>query len=280
MTTRLTQVSLCAGHARAHPRFQARLHGGGAARRRYDARQGACKSLAWRGLALWLTAAPPLQPVRKFAVQSMVLLLLDPKVMIGQGLLTIADVLCAACWITGEYASFLEGISELEDDDDDDDEREDAKRHRARIRAIPTDDLCLQLIDSLTHPRVTNLPAHVQNVYLLNALKIFVHACKHSEPEQIERTIELVDARMGVFMQSVHVEVQERSTTFRQLLVAFGIVAPAEADAPPVDPPAPAAEATANSLIGDLMEAPAAPAANLGAVNPAGGKAAAVGWPC
>ena len=121
--------------------------------------------------------------MRKFAVQSMVLLLLDPKVMIGQGLLTIADVLCAACWITGEYASFLEGITDV-DEDDEDDEREDAQqRHRARIRAIPTADLCFKLVDALTHPRVTNLPAYVQNVYLLNALKVFVHACKHAPPD-------------------------------------------------------------------------------------------------
>ena len=159
--------------------------------------------------------------MRKFAVQSMVLLLLDPKVMIGQGLLTIADVLCAACWITGEYASFLEGITDV-DEDDEDDEREDAQqRQRARIRAIPTADLCFKLVDALTHPRVTNLPAYVQNVYLLNALKVFVHACKHAPPDEIERTVMLVDDRMGVFMQSVHVEVQERSTSFRQMLEAF-----------------------------------------------------------
>ena len=52
--------------------------------------------------------------VRKFPVQNMVLLLLDPKVMVGQGLNTVSEVLCAACWITGEYAAFLEGIHDDE----------------------------------------------------------------------------------------------------------------------------------------------------------------------
>ena len=221
------------------------------------------------------------QPVRKFAVQSMVLLLLDPKVMIGQGLLTIADVLCAACWITGEYASFLEGITDV-DEDDEDDEREDAQqRQRARIRAIPTADLCFKLVDALTHPRVTNLPAYVQNVYLLNALKVFVHACKHAPPDEIERTVMLVDDRMGVFMQSVHVEVQERSTSFRQMLVAFGIVAAASAEPSPAagDAPAPVPDsATTTSLIGDLMDASVAAAPIDGGASTAtsGAKIAAV----
>ena len=229
----------------------------------------------------------------------MVLLLLDPKVMAGQGLATIADVLFAACWITGEYASFLEGICEGEDDEEEeDDENDEAKRHQARIRAIPTEDLCLKIIDSLIHPRVTNLPAHVQIVYLLNALKVFVHACKHVPADELERIVTLLDERTHVFMQSVHVEVQERATSFRQLLIAFAIISPDaaaavhDADADASDK---AAESTASAmepepaktanLIGDLLNevgsacdvgeisvsASAGPLSSDGAVNVAGG---------
>jgi hypothetical protein len=60
-----------------------------------------------------------------------------------------------------------------------------------------------------------------------NLGKVFAAACRHvREDEELQRILDLVARRLTVFMQSVHIEVQERATTFRNLLVALGVLPP------------------------------------------------------
>lgn len=82
---------------------------------------------------------------------------------------------------------------------------------------------------------MTNLPQDVQVVYMQNALKVFTAACHNVGPDEaLERILLLVRDRITLFMQSVHIEVQERATTFRNLLSSLGIlVVETKPDTPP-----------------------------------------------
>lgn len=163
-----------------------------------------------------IDVAMRVRPVRRYATRDMVVLLLDERLTVGQGIDSIADVLSAAAWITGEYCTslFEEGAGDEEDDDDDEDE--------AKPR-IPGTRLRERLVDIMTHPRVTNLPASVQNVYLQNALKVVALSCaKDESDDELEATLTLIATRIDVFTQSVHMEVQERSQSLLGLLEALG----------------------------------------------------------
>lgn len=163
-----------------------------------------------------IDVAMRVRPVRRYAARDMVVVLLDDRLTVGQGIDSIADVLSAAAWITGEYCAslFEEGAGDDEDDDDDEDE--------AKPR-IPGTRLREKLVDILTHPRVTNLPASVQNVYLQNALKVMALSCAKDElDDELEATLTLIATRIDVFTQSVHMEVQERSQSLLGLLEALG----------------------------------------------------------
>merc|ERR1712070_311992 len=73
--------------------------------------------------------------------------------------------------------------------------------------------------------RVTNLPPDVQAVYLQNSCKVFVTACRNIEDDgRLLQVIGLFNTQLLLFMQSVHIEVQERSTTLKSLLSNFGIL--------------------------------------------------------
>ena len=160
------------------------------------------------------------KPVRAYAARDMVCLLLDERLEVGQGLESVADVLAAAAWIAGEYAGAL---LDADDDDDDDDDENDPDA----LPKFPRDQPHRTLVDLLTHARVTRLPARVQNVYLQNALKVVaLLAGPSGDAEELEATLGLVATRLDVFLQSVHVEVQERAAAFRALLLTFGALVP------------------------------------------------------
>lgn len=78
-----------------------------------------------------------------------------------------------------------------------------------------------QVLSAYLDPRTTNLPEDVQVVYMQNALKVLTAASRHLKDDiELERILALLKERLLIFMQSVHVEVQERATTFRNLLVS------------------------------------------------------------
>jgi hypothetical protein len=72
--------------------------------------------------------------------------------------------------------------------------------------------------------RTTNLPAHVQHVYLQAAMKLFLRACCDISSADLSKVIAVVRRNLNVFLQSLHVEVQERATTLRRLLDEFDIL--------------------------------------------------------
>lgn len=121
------------------------------------------------------------------------------------------------------YIIFLGGFGE-QDDDDGEEEGE-----------VADGDLYYRILHAYLDPKVTNLPQDVQVVYMQNAVKVFTAACHHVGPDEaLERIILLVRDRITLFMQSVHIEVQERATTFRNLLSSLGILA---AEQRPATPP-------------------------------------------
>ena len=79
-------------------------------------------------------------------------------------------------------------------------------------------------LDHLLHPRSTSLPVHVQVVYMQAVLKLFLSSCQYCEDGELGEIIALISARLGTFLQSVHVEVQERASTFRYILASFGML--------------------------------------------------------
>jgi len=151
------------------------------------------------------------EPVRVFAVESMIGLLTNVKLMLGQGQSTIAEVLFASAWIIGEYAHLIKALSK----------REVAE---GETRVVPRHEPFRKVVDLLTHPRATNLPPHVQIVYMQNALKVFTAALRVSEDGEVAAMLDLLRLRMHVFMQSIHVEVQERASAFKHLLTVLGMI--------------------------------------------------------
>jgi len=80
------------------------------------------------------------------------------------------------------------------------------------------------LISALLHPRATNLPSHAQSAYVQGAIKLFLRACLDCSEEDIAMIIAVVRSGLGVFLQSVNIEVQERASTFRYLIAELGIL--------------------------------------------------------
>mmetsp|Transcript_26522 Transcript_26522/g.39397 ORF Transcript_26522/g.39397 Transcript_26522/m.39397 type:complete len:1304 (-) Transcript_26522:111-4022(-) len=173
--------------------------------------------------------------VRPYAVECMVTMLLDGgELILGQAKDTVAEVLMAAAWICGEYSDVLTCIMlDLKSSDEDEDEEEDddegywiegpdGDEIRSRWRKKP---LLVMTVDSLLHPRATNLPPPVQSCFLHAAMKVFIRACdKQCDTEHLAQIVALMRIRLPVFLQSVHLEVQERASTLRHLLAEMGIL--------------------------------------------------------
>lgn len=124
------------------------------------------------------------ESIRPFAVESMVSLLRDPRLLsdsIQDG--GMCEVLSAAAWVVGEY-------SDLTDDH-------------------------LPALESLLHSRVSFLPLGVQIVYVQNILKLFSRVASNGSAKQdfryVDAAISLIDERLGIYLQSQHLEVQERA---------------------------------------------------------------------
>eukprot|EP00163_Fabomonas_tropica_P032177 TRINITY_DN7967_c0_g2_i1.p1 TRINITY_DN7967_c0_g2~~TRINITY_DN7967_c0_g2_i1.p1 ORF type:complete len:1234 (-),score=421.05 TRINITY_DN7967_c0_g2_i1:309-4010(-) len=134
--------------------------------------------------------------VRTFGVKSMVILLRDPALMddllAGSGD-SRAEVLLGAAWLCGEFPDAV---------------------------ADP-----VLVVDTLLQPRVTSLPAQIQAVFMQNVLKLWVDALKRVQAgtdaaasQHLTDMVRVMEDRLPLFTQSVHVEVQERAMTCTQLL--------------------------------------------------------------
>ncbi len=153
------------------------------------------------------------RPVRAFAARDALRLLLDDKLEVGQGLAAVGDVLAAAAWIAGEFASHL--LEEEDESDDESDEEEDA------LPPFPADQPRVTLVDVLTRPGTTRLPARVQAVYLQNTLKV-ITVLSSEDSDELSPALQLLSERLDVFLRSPQVEVQERATALKSLLTTLG----------------------------------------------------------
>jgi len=120
--------------------------------------------------------------IRQFAVNKMLLLLRDPHILSESTTDTSTqEVLFAAAWVLGEFASLIDNYSEA--------------------------------LNALTQSRVTFLPSHVQGAYVLAAFKVLVAAIASKEDEADEVTVlkTLFDEKIKLFTESIHIEVQERA---------------------------------------------------------------------
>jgi hypothetical protein len=142
----------------------------------------------------------------------------------------------AAAWICGEYSDVLTSIMlDLKSDEDSGDEEAEEDDEgfwiegplgdeiRSKWRGKP---VVVMTIACLLHPRSTNLPSRVQGAFLHAAMKIFIRSCDgRSSQEYLSQILALMRARLPVYLQSVHLEVQERASTLRYLLAETNILA-------------------------------------------------------
>eukprot|EP01117_Protostelium_nocturnum_P002810 TRINITY_DN13730_c0_g1_i1.p1 TRINITY_DN13730_c0_g1~~TRINITY_DN13730_c0_g1_i1.p1 ORF type:complete len:1096 (-),score=278.81 TRINITY_DN13730_c0_g1_i1:141-3428(-) len=153
-----------------------------------------------------LDVAVRVKVVRPYAVQSMQSLLhdstiLSDEIQVGGN----CEVLYAAAYIVGEFAYHIDDY--------------------------------VTAMESIFLPAITSLPSHIQAVYCQSALKIFAHCLalaynvqlNEEEPledkasnvlDTINQIIEIVKAKISLFTQSPHLEVQERAC-FMQAIVNF-----------------------------------------------------------
>ena len=165
--------------------------------------------------------------VRHYAVESMLSMLMDDKLILGGARATVSEVLKAAAWIVGEYSDTLTAISrDVDVPGADEDsyfwiEGPTGEDVRSVWRGQPVH---VKVLQALLHPRATNLPAHVQSAYVLSAMKVFLRACGDCQEGDVAACLGVLRASLGVFLQSPNVEVQERASTLRHILSEFDIL--------------------------------------------------------
>lgn len=151
--------------------------------------------------------------VRSVMVENMVELLTEKEALSGPGAGTLQEVFYAAAWITGEYVTeYLDDVDEDEDDEEDDEETEEEKLQRLE-----------DLADEMLQPRTTTLPGHVQTVFIQALLKILTAMAERADDATVERVATVIMERLPAFVQSEHIEVQERAVCLQQLLLALSM---------------------------------------------------------
>eukprot|EP01132_Coremiostelium_polycephalum_P002560 gene2560-3170_t len=138
--------------------------------------------------------------IRTYGTKQMIELLKSPRLMSNPTENGICEVLYAAAWIVGEFSSNINQPVEA--------------------------------LEAFLQPRVSVLPAHIQSIYMQNALKVFSNACAiangHEIPEDAEQSeitsdtldecLNILNSRLPLFTQSIHLEVQERACLVNEIL--------------------------------------------------------------
>ncbi|XP_067938013.1 AP-3 complex subunit delta-1-like [Watersipora subatra] len=131
------------------------------------------------------------EAIRKFAVGQMAILLENSPVFAhnsqGKG---ICEILFAAAWLCGEYASLL---------------------------ANP-----MNTLEAMFIPKVTSLPGHIQSVYVQNIMKLYsailVKAEVEGDDAKIREVSQVLLNKLPMYVQSSDLEVQERACSALQLM--------------------------------------------------------------
>jgi AP-3 complex subunit delta-1 len=199
------------------------------------------------------------ESVRPLAVAALLPMLKDKSALSGHKRGTMEEVLYAAAWIVGEYAEYVPESVE-DDDDDEEDTPEDRELYN---------DVIMTLLDK----RNLALPAHVQAVYIQSILKVLsalvssmVESVKSGDMdgevanESVLETSENISESLPAFVDSFHVEVQERASSTQHILHSLQLVKVKTADVAVVAAPTPESgeEGKEANLLGgmsaDLMD--------------------------
>ena len=173
--------------------------------------------------------------VRAFAVETMLTLLFNEKLVLGQARKTVQEVLKAAAWIVGEYSEIVtyivndeKMVYEGEEEDDEEDEEEgywiEGPNGEEVMSQWRGQDLFVMTIDALLHPRNLALPPNVQSTYLQSSMKVFLRSCADCPDEQLLEIFGLMRTRLSIYLLNPHLEVQERASSIRNLLHELGIL--------------------------------------------------------
>ncbi|XP_011502931.1 PREDICTED: AP-3 complex subunit delta-1 [Ceratosolen solmsi marchali] len=135
-----------------------------------------------------LDVAIRVQAIRKYAVQQCAILLDKACLLTGQPRATMSEVLYAAAWICGEFSSELEHP--------------------------------IETLQSMLKPQVSNLPGHIQAVYVHNILKLIAVILNKTNKTDIDPIQQIADIKCKLveFVCSSDLEVQERSSSAVALL--------------------------------------------------------------
>ena len=167
--------------------------------------------------------------VRPFLVESMLSLILNHSLFFGQARATVAEVLRAAAWIIGEYSEVISAIYRDKDKDTEEGtywiEGIFGEEMRSKWHGRP---LHISIMETLLDPKSTNLSFSVQIVYLQAVLKVFIRACGDCENSEIFSCVYILKKSLPVFLQSSNLEVQERASTLRQILIEFRLISSKE----------------------------------------------------
>jgi hypothetical protein len=112
----------------------------------------------------------------------------------------------------------------------------------------------------------------VQNAYVQAAMKVFVRATSDCREVDVAAVIGIVRSRIGIILQSLHIEVQERASTFRHILAEFEILSMTWQVAAEEDLNANTTKT--NSLFEDLLDMPIYTANSVKAVDDLGAASA------
>eukprot|EP00595_Chromulina_sp_UTEXLB2642_P003753 CAMPEP_0196765630 /NCGR_PEP_ID=MMETSP1095-20130614/10243_1 /TAXON_ID=96789 ORGANISM="Chromulina nebulosa, Strain UTEXLB2642" /NCGR_SAMPLE_ID=MMETSP1095 /ASSEMBLY_ACC=CAM_ASM_000446 /LENGTH=607 /DNA_ID=CAMNT_0042124007 /DNA_START=1294 /DNA_END=3114 /DNA_ORIENTATION=- len=218
--------------------------------------------------------------VRPYAVESMLSLLLNEKLILGLARQTVSEVLKAAAWVVGEYSSIVTSIASdtAEDYEVEADENlgywiegPSGEDIRSQWRG---QEVHLQVIDALLSPRATNLPSHVQCVYIQAAMKVFIRACCDREEAEVASIIGILRSRLNIYLQSQHIEVQERASTLRHILSEFNILSLTWQDSIKTNEEEKVDNRNQVSSLLDLLEIPAATSITAKPIDDDGAKQA------
>ncbi|KAF0699488.1 Aste57867_9958 [Aphanomyces stellatus] len=146
--------------------------------------------------------------IRAMLVQKMIEFLLDEEALTGPGAKTTCQVLYAAGWIIGEYI-----LEYVEDEDEDEDDEDDESR---------LDDV-MNAADHMLLPRTTSLPAPVQAVYMHALLKLLMVMVEKADEATVDSLAQMILERLPAFVQSEHIEVQERACGVQEIVLGLGV---------------------------------------------------------
>jgi hypothetical protein len=144
---------------------------------------------------------------RPYVIEKSLSLLLDTSFILGQTRNSIPEVLKAAAWVVGEYSHIISAIADDIADDDEVAENEELGYWIEGPNGIDAQsqwrgqELHRLVIESLLHPRVTNLPVNVLCSYLQATMKIFIRSCNDCLENEVSDIIGVLRTRLPNFLQ-------------------------------------------------------------------------------